>query len=78
MILLIWISYFEVFLGKMETLLLFVISGTVGNMIAIMFNKNDFASLGASTGVFGLMGCALGYLILNWFRIPKIRFTWLV
>lgn len=45
--------------------ILFFVSGVIGNVFAVLLNGNS-PSLGASTGIFGIMGCAIGFLIFNW------------
>ncbi len=62
---LIWTSYFEIFLTSRKMLILFLISGVIGNTFSVAV-KPDVNSLGSSTGIFGIMGCALGFLIYNW------------
>ena len=41
-------------------------SGIMGNMLSNMVLPPDSISLGASTGIFGLIGCLGGFMILNW------------
>lgn len=64
--LIIWASYFEVFLGKFRTPLIFVITGVIGNLGSAAFDGPTGNALGASTGLFGIVGSIIGYLILNW------------
>jgi len=40
-------------------------SGIMGNMLSNMVLPPDSISLGASTGIFGLIGCLGGFMILN-------------
>ena len=60
----IWTSYFEVFLTSNKMPLLFFLSGIIGNTFSVVVN--EVRSLGASTGIFGTIGCAIGFLIFNW------------
>jgi len=44
----------------------FVISGMIGNLVGVVLNKNEVVRVGSDSGIFGIMGCGLGYLIFNW------------
>ena len=65
LMMIIWTSYFEIFLTSKKMPILFFLSGVIGNVFAVLLN-GDSPSLGSSTGIFGVMGCAIGFLIFNW------------
>lgn len=64
--LIIWASYFEVYLTTRRTPIMFVLSGVLGNLFAASIQGAGSNSLGASTGIFGIMGAAVGFLAFNW------------
>lgn len=64
--LIIWASYFEIFLGPLRTPLIFLLTGVIGNLGAAAFDGPSGNSMGASPGLFGIIGSVIGYLILNW------------
>lgn len=77
---LIWTSYFEVFLSPLRMTLLLFLSGMLGNTFAAFFN-GSVLSLGVSTGIFGLLGSAMGFLIYNWKNLnypDSPRFFWTI
>ena len=43
----------------------FFLSGFLGNIFAVLVNKRGI-SLGASTGLFGIIGSSLGFIFFNW------------
>lgn len=78
LMMIIWTSYFEIFLTSKKMIILFLLSGIVGNTFSIVVMPGT-KSLGASTGIFGIMGCAIGYLIFNWDNLDyegSPRFMW--
>lgn len=61
-------SYLEVNYGVIVTGLMFLLSGIGGNIFSACvstYNANSF-SAGASTGIFGLVGCLISFMIMNW------------
>lgn len=53
--------------GKFETCALFIISGICGNVFSSYIGDNsNNISVGASTGIYGLIGSLISYMILNW------------
>jgi len=55
-----WIigSQVETYLGKFRYLIIYLLSGLMGNLFSIVFLENSL-SVGASGAIFGLMGCLL-------------------
>lgn len=51
--------------GPCRTLLLFIIPGVGGNILSAIFLPN-YISVGASGGIFGLLGGCIADIILNW------------
>lgn len=59
-------------------IILFLLSGIIGNTFSVVILPGS-KSLGASTGIFGIMGCVIGYLIFNWDNLDyegSPRFMW--
>lgn len=54
----------ENFYGHFKTLLIFLYSGVIGNLLSVLFMSNNTISAGASGAIFGLMGSLL-YFSLN-------------
>lgn len=78
LMIIIWTSYFEIFLTSKRMLYLFLLSGIIGNTFSVVI-ESGVKSLGASTGIFGIMGCAIGFLIYNWENLDyegSPRFMW--
>ena len=50
--------------GTKKVVIIYFGAGFMGNLLSTMFI--DGASVGASGAIFGLLGCLLGYLCLNW------------
>ncbi len=77
----IWTSYFEVFLTLERMPVLFFLSGMIGNVFATAMNSKDLTTLGSSTGIFGIIGSAIGYLIFNWYNLNyknSPKYYWMV
>ena len=66
LMMIIWTSYFEIFLTPKKMAIFFFLSGFIGNCFAVVINGPSVTSMGASTGIFGIMGAAAGFLIFNW------------
>ena len=47
-----------------KIIILYVLSGVGGNLVSALLTP--YPSVGASTCIFGLLGCIIGYLFLNW------------
>ena len=54
----------ENFYGHFKTLIIFLYSGVVGNLLSVILMNDNTISAGASGAIFGLMGSLL-YLSLN-------------
>lgn len=57
-------SQAENFYGHIKTLIIFIYSGIVGNLLSLLFMGENTISVGASGAIFGLMGAIL-YFALN-------------
>ena len=57
-------SQAENFYGHIKTLIIFIYSGIVGNLLSLLFIGENTISVGASGAIFGLMGAIL-YFALN-------------
>ena len=66
LMLIIWTSYFESYLTSQRIPFMFFLSGINGNFFSAAIQGSKANSLGASTGIFGIMGSAVGFLIFNW------------
>ena len=81
LMIIVWTSYFEIFLTSFYTPILFFLSGVIGNVFAVLIDGPLITSFGASTGIFGIVGCAIGYIIYNWQNLDyknSPRFFWSV
>lgn len=79
LMIIIWTSYFEIFLTTLYTPLLFFLSGIIGNVFAVLIDGPLITSFGASTGIFGIIGCAIGFIAFNWANLAykgSPRFFW--
>ena len=54
----------ESFYGHIKTLIIFIYSGVIGNLLSLVLMSNNTISAGASGAIFGLMGAIL-YFALN-------------
>lgn len=66
LMLVIWASYFEVFLGKWRTPFIFFLTGIIGHLGSAAFDGPSGNAMGASAGIFGIVGSIIGFLIVNW------------
>jgi membrane associated rhomboid family serine protease len=65
--LIIFVSRVEYTFGWLRTLIIFIISGIGGNIFSDLTNPSDsIVKAGASTCLFGIIGCIFGYIIINW------------
>ncbi len=53
----------ENFYGHIKTLIIFIYSGIIGNLISLLFMSENTISVGASGAIFGLMGAILYFAI---------------
>jgi len=58
-------TYVELNFSKFEFLLIYFISGLIGNMFSLFLLRFDVISLGASGAIFGLIGATLSLLIVE-------------
>lgn len=58
-------TYVELNFSKFEFLLIYFISGLIGNMFSLFLLPFDVISLGASGAIFGLIGATLSLLIVE-------------
>ena len=67
-------SYLEVSYGAIITGLIFLISGIGGNIFSACVSKYSpfLVSVGASTSIFGMVGCWIAFMILNWRGLKNI------
>lgn len=49
----------ESFFGKIKYIIIFIISGIIGNLLSMAFLQNNYVSVGASGAIFGLLGALL-------------------
>ena len=49
----------ESFYGKIKYLIIFVVSGIIGNLLSLLFMQNNVVAVGASGSIFGLLGSLL-------------------
>ena len=49
----------ESFFGKVKYIIIFIISGIIGNLLTMLFLQNHYVSIGASGAIFGLLGALL-------------------
>lgn len=56
-------------LGVTKMAILYLSAGVSGNLFSALIN--DSVSVGASTAIFGLLACLLGYLIINWDALAR-------
>lgn len=49
----------ENYIGKIKYSIVYIISGIIGALFSMIFASNDFASVGASGAIFGLLGALL-------------------
>ena len=64
--LVIWTSYFEIYMGSYRTPIVFVLSGMIGHLASFAFDGPAATAMGAAAGLFGIIGAMIGYIILNW------------
>ena len=77
---LIWASFLELYLKSLRTTFIFVLTGIAGSLMSVAIAKGNEKTLGASSGIFGIFGAGLSYLLFNWRRMDhenSPRFIWL-
>jgi len=54
----------ESLLGPLKVCLIYIVAGIGGNMFSALCANGD--AVGASTSLFGLIGCVIAMIIVNW------------
>lgn len=72
--LIIWGSYIENFFGIWRMFLVFFLTTIAGSAFGILFASPTDSLMGASIGLVGMLGAAIGFLVFNWNNIPENRF----
>ena len=49
----------ESFFGKIKYIIIFIVSGIIGNLLSLLFLQSNIVSVGASGAIFGLLGALL-------------------
>ncbi len=62
--------FLENAMGRRFLLVSFVLPAMVGSVVSVV--ATDHPSVGASGGMFGLMGATVGFALLRWRRIPRL------
>ena len=60
-----FMSRLEHTLGAVKILVVYLVSGIVANIFSDSVNA-DSLKVGASTSLYGVIGCIIGYVIINW------------
>lgn len=62
--------FLENAMGKRFLLIAFALPAVVGGVVSVVVT--DYPSVGASGGMFGLLGATVGYAALRWRQIPRL------
>jgi membrane associated rhomboid family serine protease len=65
----IWVSFLELYLSPLRSSFIFILTGIAGSLMSVAIKKGNEKTLGASSGIFGLFGAGLAYLLFNWKRM---------
>ena len=81
--LIVWVSGIEYRLGFVRTMIVFLLCSIAGCTFGAAFAEPGEPIMGASTGIFGILGTSLGSIILNWNRLgkstqPRLVMFWFV
>lgn len=68
--------FLENAMGRRFLLLSFVLPALVGSLVSVA--TTDHPSVGASGGMFGLMGATIGFAFLRWRHIPRLIRSYVV
>jgi rhomboid protease GluP len=49
----------------------FLLTGICGNVFSEMTQAKYIGGIGASTAIYGIFGCLIGMMILNWNELEK-------
>lgn len=63
-------------LGRAFVLVCFVLASVAGALLSVYVT--DYPSVGASGGMFGLLGATVGYALLRWRLIPRLIRTYVI
>lgn len=74
-LLLIWVSWIECMFGIARSLVIFFLTAFAGNAFGVLFAIPADFLMGASVGIFGLLGACLGFIIFNWRNILSPHFS---
>ena len=82
-LLIIWVSWIECIFGIARTLAIFLLTALAGNAFGVLFAAPEDFLMGASVGIFGLLGACLGFIIFNWRNIvspffSKLYLFWII
>ena len=66
-----FMSRLEHTLGAVKILVVYLVSGIVANIFSDSVNA-DSLKVGASTSLYGVIGCIIGYVIINWSGIELL------
>ena len=64
-------SFFELIVGPLRFLAIYIVSGIGGVLMSALIDDN--ISVGASTALFGITGGLLAFLIVNWVAMESIK-----
>ena len=64
-------SLFEVILGPLRVMIIYILSGLGGILMGALINDN--VSVGASTAIFGINGGLIAFIIVNWIAMENIK-----
>lgn len=71
--LIVWVSGIEKYQGFLRTIIIFALCAISGGSFGAAFALPGEPIMGASTGIFGILGSSLGFIILNWQRLEKSK-----
>ena len=64
-------SFFELIVGPLRFLAIYIVSGIGGVLMSALIN--DEISVGASTALFGITAGLVAFLIVNWVAMESIK-----
>ena len=59
----------EAMFGSTKILIIYLLSGIGGNLFSSILS--DTLAVGASTSIMGILGCIVGFMIMNWSKLPR-------
>ena len=54
-----FLAFSESFFGKTKFIIIYILSGVIGNLLSLAFLQDNVVSVGASGAIFGLLGALL-------------------